>query len=127
MERAERRRFIRLEVPIGLQYNVVGSNVIKDVTTKDISCDGMRFTSPDAIPADSLLRLTIQIPKAKNPVHAEGKVVWSHKQANDGGPDNEVGLELIKIEEDNKNTFLKYLCDIISIKQIPAGVPTPQV
>lgn len=113
MERVERRRFIRLEVPIDIQYNVLGQNLLKEVTTKDISCDGLRFVTTEPLGVDSRLRLTIWIPKARNPVHAEAKIVWAKRQASAEAEQYEVGVELSKIEEDNKNTFLKYLCDII--------------
>lgn len=109
----ERRKFIRLEVPVGLKYIVEGVSGRKDVTTKDLSCEGLRFISEEGINEGALLELNLDIPNANNPVHINGKVVWAKKLSTKDSAPFEVGVGFIKIEEDNKNTFLRYLCDLI--------------
>ena len=109
----EKRKFIRLEVPVDLKYIVENEPVRKEVTTNDLSCEGLRFTSEEGVREGALLELNLNIPDASNPVHINGKVVWSKRLSTEDRSPFEVGVEFIKIEEDNKNTFLKYLCDII--------------
>ena len=111
----ERRRFIRLEVPIELKYVVEkdASQMRRRVATKDLSCDGLRFISELKIGEGAVLDLNLTIPGANNPVHIKGKAVWSRKISSEDAAPVEVGVEFIQIEEDNKNTFLKYLCDLI--------------
>ena len=109
----ERRKFIRLEVPVELKYIIKDGNLRKDVTTKDLSCDGLRFISDEGLEEGSILELNLSIPSANNPVHINGKVVWVRKLSLEDGSPFEVGIEFLQIEEDNKNTFLKYLCDLI--------------
>ena len=109
----EKRKFIRLQVPIEIKYIVEGAAVRKQVTTKDVSCEGLRFTTEEGISEGSLVELSVAIPKAPNPVHMNGRVVWTKRHATEDISPLEVGVEFIKIEEDNKNTFLKYLCDLI--------------
>ena len=111
----ERRRFIRLEVPIELKYVVEddASQMRRRVATKDLSCDGLRFISEQKIGEGAVLDLNLTIPGANNPVHIKGKAVWSRKISSEDAAPVEVGVEFIQIEEDNKNTFLKYLCDLI--------------
>lgn len=109
----ERRKYIRLEVPIQLRYIIEGDSTRKDVTTKDLSCDGLRFICSDEISAGSGIEMNLMIPEAANPVHAKGKVVWVKRLTLEDSSPYEVGVEFSKIEEDNKNTFLKYLCDLI--------------
>jgi len=111
----ERRRFIRLEVPIEVKYVVEEDSdpVRKRVATKDLSCDGLRFISERKLDEGSLLDLNLTIPGATNPVHIKGKTIWSKKLSTEDAAPFEVGLEFVQIEEDNKNTFLKYLCDLI--------------
>jgi len=46
-------------------------------------------------------------------VHAKGKVIWIKQLSLEDDAARDVGIELIEIEEDNKNTFLKFLCDLI--------------
>ena len=109
----EKRKFIRLEVPVELKYIVKGDTAIRDVATKDISCEGLRFVSEGELKEGSLLELSITIPNAANPVHVNGKVAWMKRVSTEDASPYEVGIEFMQIEEDNKNTFLKYLCDLI--------------
>ena len=109
----EKRRFIRLQVPVELKYITVGDSTRKEVTTKDLSCEGLRFMGKAEIMKGSNLELNLDIPNANNPVHIKGKVAWIKRLSTEDGSPFEVGVEFMKIEEDNKNTFLKYLCDII--------------
>lgn len=109
----EKRRFIRLEVPVELKYIIKGDPRRKEVMTKDVSCEGLRFICNDEIREGTALELNINIPNANNPVHINGKAVWVKKLSIEDGSPFEVGVEFMEIEEDNKNTFLKYLCDLI--------------
>ena len=60
-----------------------------------------------------MLDVALTLPEAKNPVHIQSNVVW-HSPASGAGQElADVGFEFIKIEEDNKNTFLKFFCDLI--------------
>lgn len=110
----ERRRYIRLRTPIPLTYTVQGSGTMYDSVTKDISADGLRFeTSSKDLKEGALIELKLLISGANNPVHIKGKIIWKkHLSLADNAP-YDVGLEFTEIEEDNKNTFLKFLCDLI--------------
>lgn len=111
----ERRRFIRLEVPIEVKYVIEESpdQVRRRVDTKDLSCDGLRFICEEEVSDGSLIDLNLTVPGATNPIHIKGKAVWSRKISTEDAAPFEVGVEFMQIEEDNKNTFLKYLCDLI--------------
>ena len=109
----ERRKFIRLEVPVNLKYIAKGNSAQKEVTTKDLSCEGLRFTNNEGLEEGVLLELNLDIPDTSNPVHVNGKVAWAKRASTEDGSLFDIGVEFIKIEEDNKNTFLKYLCDLI--------------
>jgi Tfp pilus assembly protein PilZ len=109
----EKRKFIRLEVPVEFKYILASGAARKNVTTKDLSCDGLRFISEEGVEEGAQLELNLDIPNANNPVHINGKVVWIKRLSTEDGSPYEVGVEFTKIEEDNKNTFLKYLCDLI--------------
>ncbi|MBL7071770.1 MAG: PilZ domain-containing protein [Candidatus Omnitrophica bacterium] len=109
----ERRRFIRLEVPVEVKYIMEGDTLRKEVTTKDLSCEGLRFTSAEEIKNESKVELNLNIPNANNAVHIKGKIVWSKRISIEDGSPKEVGVEFLEIEEDNKNTFLRFLCDLI--------------
>ena len=110
----ERRSFIRLREPIRITYTIANNDKVYNVTAKDISADGLRFqTSDKRIKEGNLLEMKLDIPDVANPVHAKGKVMWKKKLSLEDNAPFDVGTELVEIEEDNKNTFLKFLCDLI--------------
>ena len=110
----ERRSFIRLSEPINITYTVSGNDKTHNVTSKDISADGLRFqTHEKKLKEGDVLEMRLDIPEVANPVHATGKIMWEKKLSLEDNAPFDVGTELIDIEEDNKNTFLKFLCDMI--------------
>ena len=110
----ERRSFIRLREPINITYTVSGIDKVYNVTAKDISADGLRFQAPEKnLKEGDLLEMRMDIQKIPNPVHAKGKIMWKKKLSLEDSAPFDIGTELIDIEEDNKNTFLKFLCDLI--------------
>jgi len=110
----EKRRYLRLSVPIEFEYNFLDSDKIYIAVTNDLSATGLRFVSDNALLKEKLmLELKLKLPNVQNPVHASGQVVWLNKNNPGVDPAVDVGIEIVSIEEDNKNTFLKYLCDLI--------------
>ncbi|HPM43628.1 MAG TPA: PilZ domain-containing protein [Candidatus Omnitrophota bacterium] len=110
----ERRRYVRLETPITISYVLPEGESILHTSTKNISADGMRFQTFDkALVEGDLVSLNLHIPEAVNPVHAKAAVIWKKRISLEDGAPYDVGLEFTEIEEDNKNTFLRFLCDIM--------------
>ncbi len=110
----ERRSFIRLREPIKITYTLADGDKVHSVTAKDISADGLRFqTTAKDIKESNELEMRLDIQNVPNPVHAKAKVMWKKKLSLEDGAPFDVGMEFIEIEEDNKNTFLKFLCDLI--------------
>lgn len=113
-EAGERRRYIRLEAPIEIAYTVPESGKIHKAKTKNISADGLRFEAHDKTLKESdLLELKLIVPQAANPVHASGRIIWKNKLSLEDNAPFDFGLEFSGVEEDNKNTFLKFFCDLI--------------
>lgn len=108
----ERRKFTRYELPLKLSYILDGENIVHAGNTKNISSLGIRFESEKKLKEGTAVDLKFEVPKASNPVHAQGKLVWIKKLTLEDNSPFEVGLEFLKIEEDNKNTFLKFMCDL---------------
>ncbi|MBI5124568.1 MAG: PilZ domain-containing protein [Candidatus Omnitrophica bacterium] len=110
----ERRKYIRLRTPIPVTYTIQETGNIYKSVTKDISADGLRIeTRAKDLKESCPVELKLEIYGANNPVHAKGKVVWRKKLSLEDGAPYDVGIEFSEIEEDNKNTFLKFLCDLI--------------
>jgi c-di-GMP-binding flagellar brake protein YcgR len=110
----ERRRYIRLKTPIPIIYTIADTGKIYRAVTKDISAEGLRFeTSAKDLKESSIIEISLELYGANNPVHAKGTVVWKKKLSLEDAAPYDVGIELTEIEEDNKNTFLKFLCELI--------------
>jgi c-di-GMP-binding flagellar brake protein YcgR len=109
----ERRKYIRFKIPIGMDYTLPGNDNIRHATTVDISADGLKFEVNDkGLSENSSVELKLNMPGAVNPIHARGKIVWKKKLSLENGSPSSYGMEFTQIEEDNKNTFLKFLCDL---------------
>jgi c-di-GMP-binding flagellar brake protein YcgR len=110
----ERRRYIRLEVPLKVTYTIPELHKIYTAVAKNISADGIRFeTHERAIKESSVIELKLDIPNVASAVHIKGRVIWKSKLSLEDSAPFDVGVEFLEIEDDNKNTFLKFLCDLI--------------
>jgi len=111
----EKRKFIRFESKLKVDYIVSAaeSRVEKTGTTVNVCAGGLQLLTEGKLGEGSVLELKIFIPNASNPAHLKGVVCWSKQ---DKGSEQESycsGIEFQNIEEDNKNTFLKFLCDLM--------------
>ena len=109
----ERRKYLRTETPINIRI-VDKDNAVEETQTKDISPIGLRFKTKKAVIAiNEELELKIEMPETSSSVHTKAKVVWKKKLSTEDGAPFSIGCEFVSIEEDNKNTFLKYFCDLL--------------
>lgn len=110
----EKRRFIRFEIALKVHYILQKEPKLEKIAaTKDVSAGGMQLLTNEELMPGSKMELKVFIPGALNPVHLQGIAVWSKKLDMEKGSSYSAGIELGKIEEDNKNTFLKFLCDLM--------------
>lgn len=112
---------MRLQTPIAIAYTVSQTGSVHTTSTKNVSADGLRLETHDkTLKEGDLIELKLNITGAPNPVHAKGKVIWKKKMSLEDAAPFDCGIEFTEIEEDNKNTFLKFLCDLIyNIKKEP--------
>lgn len=117
----ERRQYLRIEAPLNIRI-ISGNNAVQETETKDISPLGLRFESKDDVfNINDTVELKIAIPNALSPVHARAKVLWKKKTSEQAEAPVSIGCEFTDIEEDNKNTFLKYFCDLLYERGKEAG------
>lgn len=110
----ERRRYIRLLSPISVAYTVPETGSVHSTSYKNVSADGLRIETTDReLKESGMVELKLSIVGAPNPVHARGRVIWKKKMSLEDNAPFDCGIEFTEIEEDNKNTFLKFLCDLI--------------
>ena len=111
----EKRKFIRFDIALSIAYTIQKDpRIEKFGETKDISAQGMQLMTNDKLELGDKVELKLFVPDALNPAHIKGIVVWSKDLA--GGAEKypySSGIDFEKIEEDNKNTFLKFLCGLM--------------
>ncbi len=116
----ERRRFIRIEVPLKVQFN---SDLINEATyTKNISPIGMSCEVSVELSKGTLLNAEIAIPETSETISTETKVVWVRRISLEDNSNYDMGLVLTKIEEKQKKVLLKYLCDILYDSSYETGL-----
>lgn len=113
----EKRRFIRFDIALKVSYIIRKEPKIeKSGTTKDVSAQGMQLLTEDKMETGDKVDLKIFVPEALNPAHMRGIVVWSKESGIAKKRSYSSGINFEKIEEDNKNTFLKFLCNLMYAK-----------
>lgn len=107
----EKRRFIRFEISLKVNYIVQKEpKTEKTGITKDVSAGGIQLLTEEQLSTGSRVDLKIFIPEALNPAHLNGIVMWSREVSAGKRLSYGAGIEFGEVEEDNKNTFLKFLC-----------------
>lgn len=109
----ERRRYIRTETPVPVIVRIKQASSTEEIQTqlKNISATGIMAELSKKISPGVSVDLILSPQGIQNPIHIKATVVRSDKSKTEGVFNT--GIEFIKVEEDNKNTFLKFLCDII--------------
>lgn len=110
----EKRRFIRFDIALKVTYCIQKEiKIEKTGITSDMGVGGIRLLTEEKLETGSRVDLKIFIPEALNPAHLIGIVLWSKESTGAKNPSYIAGIEFGPIEEDNKNTFLKFLCDLM--------------
>jgi hypothetical protein len=107
----ERRRFVRIEIP--LKVIVKAGDRVDEVITKNVSPVGLRFEVNKELKAPEGLDLSLYLPSDEKPIKLKAKVIWQDKISLEDNAPYDVGVEITEIDDKNKNSFLKYLCDLL--------------
>lgn len=107
----ERRRFVRVDIPLELE--IKSDSRTEKVLTKNISPVGFMFETAKKFEDSEDLDMILVLPSGGMRVGIKGRIMWQNKiSLEDGAPFN-IGVDLVEIGDDNKNAFLKYLCDVL--------------
>lgn len=99
----ERRRYPRLVHAMAVRYRVHGSleTLWHEATTVNVSPIGMRMRGAEALEADTLLELTMEVPGLREPLVFNGRVIWTQLQAS-RVMESGVAFETLTMEQENK-------------------------
>ena len=98
----ERRKFLRFETPLDVQYKTLTLNPLFGKTlAKDLSREGLRIGLSDSVTVGTPLEMRMNVPGDNLPVFATGKVAWA-----DG---LEAGVRFTKINQGDRVRVLEYV------------------
>ena len=111
MNLPERRRFVRVETP--LKAVVKTGDQTDEVVTKNVSPVGLGFEIGRELKGSEELGISLYLPESGDPISIDGKVIWQRKMSLEDNAPYDIGVEIINIDDNKKNIFLKYLCDLL--------------
>lgn len=98
----ERRKFMRFQAPMDLEYRTLTLNpIFGKALAKDLSREGLRLGLKQNLPAGTPIEICMNVPGDNLPVFASGKVAWA-----DG---LEAGVKLTKISQTDRTRVLEYV------------------
>ncbi len=110
----ERRRYVRLNIPLEVSYSIQGEKGTRyKSTTKNISPNGVRFVLEKELPAGTILDIGIIVPSKSEPIPIKAKIIWSKKEFEKGKDTYDAGFEFVHIPEESKKEFFQYLCNLM--------------
>ena len=99
---SERRKFLRFEAPLDLEYRTLTLNpIFGKALARDLSREGVRMGVKQSIPMGTPIEICMNVPGDNLPVFATGKVAWA-----DG---LEAGVRLTKISHTDRTRVLEYV------------------
>ena len=125
----EKRRFVRVDVPIRVWYRLPGKKASKgEALSKNISGGGICILVSRRFPVESLLHLTLRIPGTFEDINTEGKVLWIGKSAKDEGfpTGYEAGLRFTSISRIAKASIIHFVYESVKKRKevrIPSSNP----
>ncbi len=108
----ERRKYVRLEASVEVQYTVIGKPGTIEVFSKNISAGGLCITTKEEIISDTPLQIQIKIPDLKDPIRALARVVWQKKREGTAeGPKAyyDTGIEFTGISDFDRFNINRYI------------------
>ncbi len=109
----EQRYYIRIDVSVPTILSIRKKDAVEKIKAyvKNVSASGMMIHLDKKLLTGVETSIDMHAPDTLNPIHCNGKVV--RVIAADKPGKYSCGIIFTRIEEDNKNTFLKFLCDTI--------------
>lgn len=102
----EKREYVRLDAEEEVKIEKIPSQGIWK--TKNISTDGICFTTSEAITVGEYLHITVNIPIGTDLLEAIVRVAWQKKVSDKEGI-FDIGVEIIDMNEKDRQIFLSYI------------------
>ena len=105
----ERRRHIRLDTPVLIEFPDPATMKTERSFTKDMSESGMRFPTSVKLEIGKELPLVLKLPFQDATLHATGEIIWIREVSRLGAPQYQVGVRFRWIEDPDRQRLLRHL------------------
>lgn len=104
----DRRRFFRFESPVNVRYATKRGKGKERVLTKNISREGVAFSTDRRLIREEMLNMEFEIPGDNIPVFAEGIVAWVKQGRKKRKRIFDVGIKLTNMTGLDRGRILEY-------------------
>ncbi|MCM8773741.1 MAG: PilZ domain-containing protein [Candidatus Omnitrophica bacterium] len=111
--KTERRKFLRLNASVCVEYSIVGKEEVKSDFTHDIGGGGICLIVYENIDENTILELSIHLPDDTKPIKALGRVVWQ-KAIPSTVLRYDLGIEFIEISPEDRQHISEYVINHIN-------------
>lgn len=108
----ERRRFVRVQTPVLVEFPNPETMKTERSFTQDVSETGMRFPTAVKLSVGQEIPITLELPFQNSTMHATGEVLWIRETARHGEPQYEVGVRFRWIEDPDRRQLQRHLGSI---------------
>ena len=108
----ERRRHIRVETPVLVEFPNPETMKTERSFTQDVSESGMRFPTAVKLQIGQELPLTMELPFRDATMHATGQVQWIREVSRHGAPQYDVGVRFRWIEDPDRQRLARHLTGV---------------
>ena len=108
----ERRRYIRVETPVLVEFQPSQTQAAERTFTQDISEQGMRFPTAATLQIGQELVLTLELPFQDATMRATAQVIWIREISRLGAPQYDVGVRFRWIEDPDRQQLLRHLASL---------------
>ena len=108
----ERRRYIRIQTPVLVEFPNPETMKTERSFTQDVSESGMRFPSAVKLQVGQELPMTLELPFHDATMNATGEVVWIREVSRLGAPQYEVGVRFRWIQDPDRQRLVRHLANL---------------
>ena len=109
----ERRRHIRVEAPILVEFPNPVTMKTERSFTQDVSESGMRFPTAVRLQIGQELALTLELPFQNSSLHATGEILWIREISRLGTPQYEIGVRFLWVEDPHRQHLNRHLVSFL--------------
>ena len=108
----ERRRHIRVETPVLLEFPNPETMKTERSFTQDVSESGIRFPTTVKLQVGQELPLTLALPFHDAAMHTTAEVLWVREISRFGAPQYEIGARFRWIEDPDRQRLTRHLSNM---------------